>query len=344
MKRDYLFEFLDNDLKSVMMMNCKFSLEDLPNELLIDIMKNLDTRTVFRAFANLNYRFNHLLRLFDCFQFYLHIHPSNLFKSTDDFLSASIYTLVVNPWMNVNLLPFINLRRLRLDRPLPKVLEQVTHTSMPFLEHLSIIYMHNMYEMDLLRDRIFSNRFSHLKSCELLGEKSPISIRTWSESPSIEFLHIQSLDFPAYQLILLACPNLIYLKFSMHSPASSIITNRPFIHSNLQQLIINYNEFDWHRLDETILSEYLAYVPNLSRLCIERKIHCQNFDEHFHGYDWLASILRLRLGRLRKFQYILYIVNDTQTRDEIYQRTIRKFQDIFHQLHPTTYRACLTVI
>ena len=326
------------------MTNWKFSLEDLPNELLIDVMKNLDTRCIFRAFSNLNHRFTQLLRLFDCFQFYLHIHPSNLVKSTDDILSSSIYTLVVDPWMNLNLFPFVNLRRLRLDRPLPKVLEQLTPNSMPYLEHLSIVYLYNMYEMDLLRDRIFSNQFPQLKSCELLEDKTLISIRTWTESPSIEILQIQFLDFIAYQTILLACPNLIYLKFSMYSTPSPTIPNPSFIHLNLRQLIITYNEFDWHQIDDDILSGFLASVPNLSRLCIDRKIQCQNLDEHFHGYDWLASILRLRLPELRKFQYILHIFNETKTRNDVYERTIREFEGIFHRLHQTAYRACLTVI
>ena len=327
------------------MTNLKSSLEDLPNELFADIFKNLDVRHLFRAFANLNNRFNRILHSFNHLQFFLHIHQSNLLKSNEELLCSYVYTLVVDPWINFNLVQFPNLRRLRLDRPVPKVLEQVTPTILPHLEYLSIIYMYNMYELDLLRDRIFSNQFLQLTSVELLEEKTLMSIPHWTESPCLTSLQIELIDFLAYQTILRACSNLIHLKFSISSSSFLNSSSSSFIHLNLQQLILVQRSVDWHDNTDEILRDLFVYVPNLSRLTIDRTIHCQNFEQHFQGYDWLASILADRLSNLRNFRYVLHLSIEQKLLEHFYEKHLFEIERNFLRLHAQQhYRARLKFV
>ncbi|CAF3532293.1 unnamed protein product [Rotaria socialis] len=122
----------------------KSQLEDLPNELLSEILRNLDARDVFRAFYQVNSRFNELIQSFQHLQLTFHMNSNNFLKTNDEIFSFYVYTLIISPWINFNLQNFPRVRRLRLDNPLPKVLEQLQPNVMPHLEYLSVFYTYNI--------------------------------------------------------------------------------------------------------------------------------------------------------------------------------------------------------
>jgi hypothetical protein len=316
----------------------KSCFEDLPNELLTDIFKNLDARNLFRTFHNLNNRLNQLIQSFQYLQLIFHINQANLFKSNDEIFSYYVHTLIINPWINVNLIQFPNVHCLQLDNPLPEVLAQLKPEIMPYLEHLSIRYKFNMYEMDLLRDKIFSNRFLHLKSCELLEEKTLMTKPNCIQSPSIKILKTELIDFNIYQTILSACPNLYFLKFSIY-PLNGMPTNI-FCHENLKRMIIDYQESDWYYADDRILSGFLSCVSNLEIFEIHRNIDFENIEQRFGQYDWLASIIHIRLSRLRKFKYIVHLYKITETIDE---NILMQIQTNFNDVHKGQYKAQLEI-
>jgi hypothetical protein len=319
----------------------KSRFEDLPNELLTDIFKNLDARNLFRTFHNLNARLNQLIQSFQYLQLVFHINQSNLLKSNDEIFSYYVHTLIVDPWINVNLTQFPNVHRLQLDNPLPEILGQLKPEIMPYLEHLSVRYMFNMYEMDLLRDKIFSNRFLHLRSCELLEEKSLMTRPNCSQSPLINILKTELIDSVVYQTILSACPNLYFLKFSMY-PLNGMPTNISF-HENLKRMIIDYQESDWFYADDHILSGFLACVPNLEILEIHRKIRFQNLQQHFEQYDWLASIIHFHLPRLRKLKHVIHLFNDKILTETIDENILIQIQKNFNDVHKGQYKAQLEI-
>ncbi len=326
---------------SEQMTKYKSRFEDLPNELLIDIFKNLDARHLFRAFYNLNYRFNQLIQSSQYLQLFFHMNLSTILKSNDEIFSYYVHTLIVDPWINLNLEYFPNIHHLKLDSPLPKVLEQLKPDLMPYLEYLSVSYMFNMYEMDLLRERIFSNCFRNLKSCELLEKQTLITIPNGTQSPSINILKTKFIDSIVYTTILSVCPNLYCLKFWMFS-LNGIPTNIQ-LHQNLKRMIIQFRESDWFYNDDHILSGFLACVPNLEILEIHRRIPLKNLNEHFNHYDWLSSIINYRLPILRKFKFCFHLLTNEKFLEDIDENILIQIQTDFINVHNGYYKAQLVL-
>jgi len=316
----------------------KSKFEDLPNEILTDIFKNLDARHLFRSFYNLNYRFNQLIQSFNYLKLYFHMDSTNLIKSNDEIFSYYVHTLIVDPWINFNLKHFPNIHRLRLDSVLPQVLEQLKPDIMPYLEHLSVLYTYNMYEMGLLHERIFSNRFINLKSCELYEKQALMTIPNWTQSPSINILKTDFINSTTYQAILSACPNLYFFKFWMFS-LNEIPTNIQ-LHKNLKQMIIEFRESNWFYDDDYILSRFLSCVPNLEILEIHRRTYSKHLKEHIENYDWLSSIINYRLPILRKFKFYFHLL-DTKTIDE---NILIQIENDFNNLHKGQYKVQLEII
>jgi hypothetical protein len=316
-------------------------LEDLPNELLTDIFKNIGARNLFRSFHNLNYRLNQLIQSFQYLQLIFHLKTSNIIKTNDEIFPFYVHTLIVDPWINFNLNHFPNVRHLTLNNPLPKVLEQLKPEVMPYLEHLSISYAFNMYEMVLLHEKIFSNRFLHLKSCELFEKQSILSIQNWTQSPSIRFLKTEFIDSLIYTTILSACPNLYFFKFSM-LPSNGMPSKTVQIHTHLKHMIIELRDPDWS-YDDYKISGFLASVPNLKQFEIHRRNYSTNIIEHFEHYDWLASILTYRLPLLRKFRFYFHLSNDGLLIHFINEGIRTRIQTDFNNIHKGQYEARLTI-
>ena len=315
------------------MTESKSRLEDLPNELLTDIFKNLDARDLFRALQNLNSRLNQLIQSFQYLQLVLHIHQSNPLKSNGEIFFSYVHTLIVDPWININLNQFPHIHRLRLDRPLPQVLEQLKPNILPDLEDLSVTYMFNMYEMDLLRDRIFSNAFPRLQSCELFDEKNLMTIHNWTQSPSITILKIQLINSLTYKSIRSACPNLNFLKFWIFS-FNEMPSDMP-VHTNLKRMVIECRELNGFTHDNEMLNGFLTGIPNLERLEIHRGISSHEIEEH----DYFASLIQFHLPLLRKFQLIFHLSDDQQGAGSVDDHLRIQMQRQFDHSHRGPYQA-----
>ena len=301
-------------------------LEDLPNELLTDIFKYLDARDLFRSFSNLNFRLDRLIRSFDYLQLHFHLHTTNATKINEEPFPFYVYSLLVDPWININLHRFQNVRRLKLNSPLPHILEQLKPESMPFLEYLSVSYIYNMYEIVLLHDKIFSNRFQHLSACELLENESPMTIQHWQPSPSIRTLKIELIDAEIFSIILSACPNLSVLKFSMLT--KSIPSKMGPIHLNLERIVVELRDSDW-LFDDLNFSQYLVCVPNLKRLEILRR----RYPSHIDQYDWFHTIRKRCLPSLLDFSFSIQSPSDDSNFALFDERLQQTFQQEFLRLH-----------
>ena len=311
--------------------------EDLPNELLADIFKNLDARDLFKAFSNLNTRLNQVIRSFQSLRLAFHLQTANAVKINDELFPFYVHTLTVDPWINFNLHRFPHVRRLTLNSPLPHLLEQLKPELLPSLEYLSVTYLFNMYEITLLHDKIFSNRFPHLLSCELLEKETLMTIQHWQTSPSIRRLRIELIDATIFVVILSACPNLSTLRFAMHSVQ---IPHLEQAHLNLKRLTVELRDSDWSH-DDHILSGFLACVPNVRRLEVHRRHYHADIESYLEGYEWLTSVLAARLPLLRHLHFAVHRIKSEQLLLMFDRQAQRRFQAEFTALHQGSYEARL---
>jgi hypothetical protein len=320
----------------------KSRFEDLPNELLTDIFKILNGRDLFRAFSNLNSRLNQLIQSFQYLQLIFHINPSNISKTNDEIFSFYIHTLIIEPWIHFNLKHFPNVRYLRLNDSLPSLLEQLKSDIMPNLEYLSISYTYNMYEIDLLHKRIFSNHFPHLKSYEFLCKtKILMRIQDSTQSPSINILKAEYIDALVYNTILSACPNLYFFQFSMFPLVRSLVTNIQLQH-NLKRMIIELKQSEWF-YDDNMIRDYLACVPNLEELEIHRRNYTKNIEDYLEHYDWLQSMISFNLPILRKFKFYFHLSNNEKLMNSIDKNMCTRIQRDFSNVHTGQYKAQLVI-
>lgn len=117
-------------------------LEQLPNETLLDIFQYVNARDLFHAFHNLNFRFNTLIKSFYFLNLAFHIETivDNQIRESDEF-PAYVYTLTVGRAINVDLTQFLNIRCLKLECPIKRVLSQLNANILPKLEHLTISHL-----------------------------------------------------------------------------------------------------------------------------------------------------------------------------------------------------------
>src|SRR5579871_6114320 len=117
-------------------MNYLIRLEDLPNELLIDIFKYIDVRTLYCSFYNLNYRFNILLKSLTQLCLVLWSLKDN--DNYDDLFASRVHTLVVHNDVSFTLSRYINVRHIVLYNSKHDQISQIMNEGF-HLERISLI-------------------------------------------------------------------------------------------------------------------------------------------------------------------------------------------------------------
>jgi hypothetical protein len=107
-------------------------------------------------------------------------------------------------------------------------------------------------------------------------------------------------------------------------------------------MIIELRASDWF-YDDNLLDGFLAYVPNLEQLEIHRRNYSKNITEVFKNYDWLVSIITLRLPLLRRFTFHFYLSNDEKLSGSINGNVLTQIQSDFINLHNGQYKAQLKI-
>jgi hypothetical protein len=316
-------------------MNNVFLLEVLPNELIIELFKYFNTRELFRAFYNLNFRFNCLIQSL--------IHLTYSTKKTDyDILSYPfIRTLIIDTQIEEKLICFPNLHRLILDYVTDDLIFQLNSNTLPNLEYLSIDHKVHPFHMPDLRTKIFSNTFPNLKYCSISRMKLPCAIQDWTQSLSLRILKVNDIDSFIYTSILLACPNLYFLKFKLS--VKSKIQSSIVSHTNLKRLIINMKHDDWP-WDDSVLEGYFLCIPNLEQLNISRSISGNsNMMDYFQYYDWLLSMISSHLLSLYQFKFDLYINRYIGLIEFDVQDICRRLKINFNNVYKGRYESRLVV-
>ncbi|CAF4279829.1 unnamed protein product, partial [Rotaria sp. Silwood2] len=309
-------------------------LEILPNEIFINIFQHFDTRELFRAFYNLNFRFNRLLQSLNYLSLTIFKFHSNEINDYDIFVSY-VYTLVIDYAVDIDLNRFVNLHRLTLLSPTSNQLKQVVSNNLSSLEHLSVGYEHflfSYYIPDLCK-KIFSNGFPCLKSCSLLEPRILEIIPNLTQTTQLCILKMDNIDLLAYKHILTLCPNLYLFQFTMLNQHEELYYIEP--HLNLKKIIIKFQSLI-KSISDCAMNHYLSYVPNLEQFIVYEINFDVNITEYL-DYNWFASLIDKQLPLLHRFKYYLHAYGVKQNDDNI----INRIETNFKQIHNKRYQSRL---
>jgi hypothetical protein len=305
--------------------------ETLSNELLINIFRYLNTPDLFQSFYDLNFRLNTLIQSLN--NLHLTISKDNHLINTD-VLSPYIHSLITIGDVDINLHRFKNVRHLTLHYPTNKLLKQFDIDILPNLEYLSIPDI--LFDMSSIHQKLFSNTYPHLKSCNLHGFETIETIQKWTQTPSLRILKIGLIDFHVYKAILSSCPNLHDFKLNMFQ--SYLKLSNIYLHSNLRKLEMHSEINDWHYNDQ-LIDIFLGCVTNLEELTIYRSISVSKIVELIPDYDWLASMIDIRLPKLKYFIFYLQLEFHLGFIEFITTETRRELRKLFLNAHRSRYQS-----
>ncbi|CAF2572557.1 unnamed protein product [Rotaria sp. Silwood2] len=317
------------------MNNIHSRLEMLPNETFIEIFQYLDIENLFRAFDNLNFRFNTILRNLNNLVCYLW---DNNYTKMNSFISY-IDTLIINCRININFNYFTNIRYLKLTWLTDQILEQLNTSTLRCLEHLFVKQL-SCNCADILYDKIFSNTFPCLKSFYVCQNSSIIAKEWFVCLPVLCNLQIGIIDLFVYVAILSKCPNLNIFKFLLKSRDISVC-GKP--HVNLKQMTIKSEDSNLLKYD-SIINTCLSYVPNLERLSIHQVFFQVNIP-YYLKTDWHASSIANYLPLLHRFDYyfkIWYLVGINTKLIYTFDEMKRNFKSVHNDRYQSKFHSNLT--
>jgi hypothetical protein len=317
-----------------------FQLEDFPNEILIEIFQNLDIHDLFRAFYNLNFRFNTLLHSLKNLSFTISNNNYSDF-SLCEFPIYCISTLISTAEVHVDLERFTHIRRLILLAITFGQIQQLNTLNLPYLEHLSINFPTQSfpYTISRITNRIFSNEFPRLRSCYLPRMETIIKNNHWSQVLSLRKLDIGKINIFVYKDILTSCPNLYFLKFIKSYSAETPPPSQS--HINLKRLIITAPL--WCPDKQSVINIFLPYVPNLEKLIIYHAEFGASIDEYL-SYDRLSLSIKNYLPLLRCFNYYLEIYYFGLTNISDIENNLNRIKEDFKKVHNDQYQSRLIII
>ncbi|UJR32272.1 hypothetical protein I4U23_019737 [Adineta vaga] len=316
------------------------NIECLPNEILIDVFEYLDAQSLFNAFYKLNYRLNNLLYSLTSISLTISKKNTNRLDHFQEFF-AFINKLTIEPTININFDRFIKIRCLSLTYVPNEALIQLQHIDiLPCLEHLLIVYRVNQVSTPGLHQKIFSNGFSKLISCQLLGLGTMETADNWTQSPSLRILHVRTINLLVYKAILSACPNLYFLRLNIPKDNLSSLDVEP--HLNIKRMILKIPLHYYLETDDMI-SDFLSITPNLEQFCIQRFIWDIDSILFFVDYDWLAKIIHIRLRLLRRFVFKLYFSTFIKRKKSSIKSILNRIDEHFKEIHNKQYESRLIV-
>ena len=205
---------------------------------------------------------------------------------------------------------------------------------LPCLEHL--VFAGVLCSMPDVHAAIFSNHFPRLRSCHLSSFETIETIRPWTVTPSLRTLKIGLIDFHTYKAILRACPNLSDFTLSMFQSYLKLSHVQPHFH--LKRLAIASDISDW-RYNDHLLDMFLACVPNLEHLTIRRSVPISKAIELIPDYDWLASIIAVRLPTLTSLRFYLQLERHLEFLEFLSSDAREQLSSLFLRVHHSRYRA-----
>jgi hypothetical protein len=310
-------------------------LEHFPNEILIEIFKNLDVRTLFHAFYNLNSRFSRLLQsLNHC----LTIVTSRPDESHDDeIFFPYIRSLIIEDGIDITVNHLRNVRRIILQYS-PGYSIRNFELNIAFnVEYFSIVCLDSSMlslSTDFIR-KIFSDGFPCLKSCCLYGNTPILVTEGWTESPSLLIFKTGYIRYGSYKAILASSPNLYSFQFSKWLLDKPTYTRNR--HINLKRLTIDLSPDEFlnhHRWDD-----YFLLIPKLERLILNVTLYEPKNVKPIEDFDWFASMINNYLSMLQRFSCHVIFHRSTNVDQIKHEDFINKLKNNFEKKHNHRYQS-----
>ena len=307
------------------------TLESLPDEVWIHFFGYFNASDLCQSFYHLNTRLNNVLESLD--NLHLTIAEGNPVEHLPLFFSR-VRSLITIGEIDIRLSQFEKVRRLTLEYPTKKLLQQLDHGVLPQLEYLAM--PDALFDMSCIYQKIFSNAFPRLTTCHSLGFETIETIGRWTHLTSLRSLKIGSIDFHVYKAILAACPTLHDFKLRMFQ--SYLKLSHVQVHCNLRKLEIESDITDC-RYNDQLTDMLLAGVPNLEELTILRSISMTKMIDLIPDYDWFASIIATRVPRLQYLSFYLHLEFHLEFLDLVSTETRRRLRRLFLNAHGNRYQA-----
>jgi hypothetical protein len=291
-----------------------FQLEDLPMEIFVEIYQYLSVHDLYFSFSHLNSRLNSIFKSLPNLNLIATSHLDPVLSFFKSFSTVQLHfdcsrSSILSQF---NLSNFIGIQSFTIDLTVDSLdyiqpveqLEEFLHPDLsPHLRFLRIPYCSKR----LIR-WIFTGAFPQLKACHLYHDRYSriiLSSLTNHRLPYLRQLTIHNCDGDDLETVLLMCPNLNYLEFSLDSVLP------PFDHLNSPYLslkrlrLFRIRSFLFHHNDQ--FDSLLSYFPNLIHFDLIAD-QCSVQDERL-DLDKVAQYFNHRVPHLKVLNLRVYVTN-----------------------------------
>ncbi|CAF0744745.1 unnamed protein product [Adineta ricciae] len=281
-------------------------LEDLPNEIILEVLVYFDIPHLHQSFWGLNQRFNTLLQTLKNLSLIIEKDESSLIE----IFSRQIAHLKIDTSKSIDFTPLFNLRSLELCQANGFQLEQIRAEHMPNLTNLIIqTRFYILLPSEILRE-IFSSAFQYLHQATL-NRLDAFPISTKFQSFSLHTLHVTCSHPNVIIQLLSACPNLSCFHITFFGQNHHILPpSSPNYDHPLEKFTL---DDPYHRLSHDTIQILLLYIPNVKYLFL--KCRCRV------PFISLMENIFQKLEKLEQFECdILESPNDQMVNVEVIQQ------------------------
>ncbi|CAF3396505.1 unnamed protein product [Rotaria socialis] len=290
--------------------------EDLPNEIIFDILNYLTLEHIHCSFIDLNSRLNSLIRSSNNLTLIFDEKPDRLLMESYKF---QLVHLIIDTSNECDLAQFFNLHSLIIYNRNLNHIKQIRPKTLPNLVNLLFLLKPDFKVPVELIDDIFSNRFPYIRYVNLGHIDKPF-IKSWSITYSLEILFIRCDQLMIIENILEASPNLKYFQIHILNNFNNIhICSSSFKHQ-LKRFTLWSDDIE---LKLNQIDALLTYIPYVTHLYVQTT--CQI------PFIELAKNIIYRLHLLSQFDCF---IKEILTKNErIYDLDdIHKISSLFHTI------------
>lgn len=294
------------------------TLEQLPNEILLELFEYVDARDVFHGFLDLNTRFNRLIHA--SYRLILKLERNEPVPAAQ--LSARVVRLIVDTDADVNFQWYPFVQSLTFKQMTAVQLQHVRWELLPNLVCLSTSSTTDLPWMSKLAQRLFSNKLPTIRRLDL-GLVHVPRLRIWRQSPSLHSVTVQCVDPTLVPFILTAAPNLSYLHAHFLNNTIPIFQHvAPLPNHPLKRFVLSD---PYHRLSFNHVHTFLTLTPNVRRIQL-------NFLCRIPFVRFAQSLL----NRLRDLERFDCHIDDASADKRTDVQTIRELHPCFRRIHCAT--------
>ncbi|UJR10724.1 hypothetical protein I4U23_014914 [Adineta vaga] len=263
----------------------KTTFEDLCNEILINIVEYIaDSNDIYRAFENLNHRFDLILQHVRL-QLDIFSEDKQSLTIVHYFSAHCTHLRLHHICPSISLRQFSQLRALTINEPTDVQMNSIQSSILPMLEHLTSPASMTIF------DCLFSNRqrpWLYLRSCHFYFPHFPNSKLTWQPNRTLHTLSGITCSRNTLSQLLSLLPCLKHLRTEM-IPNDSSMWNTNIFEKTLLSLRIGFYQLNYD--DLCVLIGPFLHQLHLEILCEQASI----------DFTLLGTVIMTFTKELRQF-------------------------------------------